>query len=521
MNCFESDVLVIGGGISGCVAALRAASNGLEVKMLMKGDGPEKSSTFHAQGGIVYKGREGEPSRLIKDIETAGDGVSYPPAVRVLAYEGPRLVKEILIDQAHVPFDKNAEGELDLANEAAHSTRRIIHVADLTGKAIETGLMNLVKRSKKITVFPERVAIDLLTEEHHTDDALAVYRNPTCLGAYVFNVKRRKVDLFLAKVTVLATGGLGRIYLFTTNPEEANGDGFAMAYRAGARLINMEYVQFHPTAFCYKEAECFLITEAVRGEGGVLKTPDGLPFMEKYHPLGSLAPRDVVARAIYEEMFEGKYPNMILDVASYMTADKIRKRFPTVYKTCMDYGVDMTTQPIPVVPAAHFACGGVKVDLWGRTNIDRLFAVGEVSCTGVHGANRLASTSMLEGLVWADRAVRKMVERKQYYFNYEPPAVREWIYTGDETPDPALIQQDMNVLRYTLWNYVGLVRTRDRLKRAIADLEQLNDDLENFYRHSILNKDLIELRDAIQTGLIVAHSAWRNRHSRGCHFRKS
>ncbi len=521
MDCFESDVLVIGGGISGCVTALKAASNGLEVKILIKGDGPEKSSTFHAQGGIVYKGKEGEPSRLIKDIEAAGDGVSYPPAVRVLAYEGPRLVKEILIDQARVPFDKNSEGELDLANEAAHSTRRIIHVADLTGKAIETGLMDLVKKSKNITIFPERVAIDLLTEEHHTDDPLAVYKNPTCLGAYVYNAKRNKVDLFLAKVTVLATGGLGRIYLFTTNPEEATGDGFAMAHRAGARLINMEYVQFHPTAFCYKEAECFLITEAVRGEGGALKTPDGLTFMEKYHQLGSLAPRDVVARAIYEEMFEGKYSYMMLDLASYMKAGKIRKRFPTVYKTCMEYGVDMTEQPIPVVPAAHFECGGVKVDLWGRTNVDRLFAVGEVSCTGVHGANRLASTSMLEGLVWADRAVRKMVERKQYYFNYRSPIVREWIYTGNETPDPALIRQDMNVLRYTMWNYVGLVRTRDRLKRAIADLEQLNEDLENFYRHSMLTKDLIELRDAIQTGLIVAHSAWTNRHSRGCHFRKS
>jgi len=521
MNSFESDVLVIGGGISGCVAALRAASKGLEVTMLMKGEGGEKSNTYYAQGGIVYKGRRGDPSLLIKDILTAGDGVSYPPAVKVLANEGPRLVEEVLIEQAGVPFDMDVGGELDLANEAAHSTRRIIHVADMTGKAIETKLVDAVKKMGNIKVYTQRVAIDLLTEEHHTDDPLAVYKNPTCLGAYVFDIKRGEVDAFLAKVTVLATGGLGRIYLYTTNPREATGDGFAMAYRAGAQLINMEYVQFHPTAFCYGEGECFLITEAVRGEGGVLKTPDGRTFMEKYHELGSLAPRDVVARAIYEEMFENKYPHMVLDLASYIGADKIRSRFPTIYQTCLEHGIDVTEKPIPVVPAAHFECGGVKVDLWGRTNIDRLFAVGEVSCTGVHGANRLASTSMLEGLVWADRAVRKMTERRQHYFNYRVPAVREWIYTGIETPDPALIQQDMNVLRHTMWNYVGLVRTRDRLKRSIVDLVQLKEDVENFYRYSILNKDLIELRNAVQTGLIISQSAWKNRQSRGCHYRKS
>jgi len=521
MDCFGSDILVIGGGISGCVTALRAASSGLEVDMIMKGEGPEQSNTYYAQGGIVYKAKREKINHFINDVLIAGDGVSFPPAVKVLALEGPRLVKEILLDLAQVPFDKNIKGEFDLTKEAAHSARRIIHVADSTGKAIETSLMDIVREDKHIRVFPRRIAIDLLTEEHHTENPLAVYDNPTCLGAYVFNDKEQKVDIHQAKVTVLATGGLGRIFLYTTNPENATGDGFAMAHRAGANLINMEYVQFHPTAFCYGESECFLITEAVRGEGAILKTPNGESFMEKYHSLGSLAPRDVVARAIYEEMFESKCPYMMLDISSYMKSAKIRARFPTIYETCMRHGVDITSQPIPVVPAAHFACGGVKVDLWGRTNIERLFAVGEVSCTGIHGANRLASTSMLEGLVWADRAVRKMIQHRDHYFNYTPPSVREWIYTGEETPDPALIRQDMNLLRHTMWNYVGLVRTRERLKRAIGDLEQLREDVENFYRYSKLTRDLIELRNASQTGLIVAQAAWRNRFSRGCHYRRS
>lgn len=283
----------------------------------------------------------------------------------------------------------------------------------------------------------------------------------------------------------------------------------------------MEYVQFHPTAFRFEDSKCFLISESLRGEGAVLKTPDGKSFLEKYDPLGSLAPRDVVARAIYKEMLQNKYPYVLLDIASYMEPEKIRRRFPTIYETCLAHGVDITSQPIPVVPAAHFACGGVKVDLWGRTNMDRLFAIGEVSCTGVHGANRLASTSLLVGLVWGDRAVRKMMECKRYYFEFNPPTVREWVDTGVEEPDLALIHQDMNVLRYMMWNYVGLDRTRERLKRAIEDLRHLQIDVEDFYRYTKITRELIELRNAVQTGLIVAHSAWINRHSRGCHYRRS
>jgi L-aspartate oxidase len=521
MDYIKSDVLIIGGGISGCVTALKAASHNLDVSLVIKGKAFTSSNTYYAQGGIVYTIGKNDSQQLLKDILLVGDGASYPPAVEILVNEGPKLVKDLLIDDAQVPFDTNAKGELEYTEEAAHSTRRIIHVADFTGNAIENGLIKLIKENKHIQLFTDHIVIDLLTEEHHTNDPLSVYRNPTCLGAYIFDLKKRRVEGFLAKVTILATGGLGRIYLYTTNYEDATGDGFAMASRAGADLINMEYIQFHPTAFCYRDRECFLISESLRGEGARLKNLQNETFMEKYHSLGSLAPRDIVSRAIYQEMLDNNYPYVYLDAASYLNADKLKERFPTIYNECQNNGIDITTQPIPVVPAAHFACGGVKVDLWGRTSIDKLFAIGEVSCTGIHGANRLASTSLLECLVWGDRAVRKMIEDKNHYFNNDLPKVREWIYTGIEDPDPALIHQDMRVLRYVMWNYVGLVRTKERLKRALEDLRHLEMDVEEFYRDANLTKQLIELRNAIRTGLLVTHSAWLNGRSRGCHYRKS
>ena len=521
MDVIKTDLLIIGGGISGCVAALRAASHGLDMVLTVKEKDPLECNTYHAQGGIVYQGRKDSPEKLAKDILVAGDNASYPPAVETITKEGPKLVKEILIDWANVPFSTDSSGDLHLTGEAAHSVRRIIHVDDFTGKAIETSLMKLVKENSNISVNTECVAIDLLTEQHHTNDLMAVYRKSTCMGAYFFNIKLQRVEAYLAKATILASGGFSRIYRFTTNIEGATGDGFAMAHRAGVDLINMEYVQFHPTAFRYKDSKCFLISEAMRGEGAVLKTPDGSTFMEKYHRDGSLAPRDVVARAIHKEMFENKYPHVILDISSYMEAEKIKTRFPNIYETCLAHDIDITSQPIPVVPAAHFACGGVKVDLWGITNIDRLYAIGEVSCTGVHGANRLASTSMLESLVWGDRAIRAIIKDKNYYLKYDPPKVKEWIYTGVEEPDIALIHQDMNVLRYVMWNYVGLDRTKERLKRAIEDLTHLKEDVENFYRYTTLSRELIELRHAIHTGLLVAHSAWLNKRSLGCHYRRS
>ncbi len=517
----NTQILIIGSGIGGCSAALELAKKGYRVTLVTKGEKPEESNTYHAQGGIIYKGEKDSPELLVKDIQEAGAGATWPPAARVLAQEGPKLVEEILIKEIKVPFNVNKDGKLDLTEEAAHSVRRIIHSDDFTGKAIETSFIKYISQIANIEILPGHVAIDLITPEHHSPDPLATYPPTSCLGAYLFNTREKKVIKITAPLTILATGGLGQVYLHTTNPEGATGDGFAMAYRAGAKLINMEYIQFHPTTLFHKDAKRFLISESVRGEGAILKTPHGEPFMEKYHPLGSLAPRDVVARAIHEEMVEHGYKYVLLDLASYMEPQAIKKRFPMIYETCLKYGIDITKEPIPVVPAVHFSCGGIKVDLWGRTTIERLFAVGEVSCTGLHGANRLASTSLLEGLVWGTRAARWIHQHWEEYTREIPPyPIPEWIDTGVEEPDPALIKQDWITLRHIMWNYVGLVRTRRRLKRAITDLRHLWREVEEFYKNAKLTRELLELRNGIQTGLVIARAAQKNRVSRGCHYRK-
>jgi L-aspartate oxidase len=321
-------------------------------------------------------------------------------------------------------------------------------------------------------------------------------------------------------VTILATGGLGRIYRHTSNPEGIRGDGLAMAHRAGARVINAEYVQFHPTTLAVAGGEGFLISEAVRGEGGRLLTPDGRAFMADYAPQWKdLAPRDVVARAIHREMIEHGYPHILLDVFSVMTAERIRERFPTIYDRCLRHGVDIVQQPIPVVPAAHYFCGGVWTDEWGRTTIGNLYAVGEVACTGVHGANRLASTSLLEGLVWGNRAARDITARNSLPvvgFEEVPPWEEEGL---EEEADPALIWRDMRTIQHTMWHYVGLARSARRLARALRDLNHLRQDIEDFYRRTRLNDALIGLRHSVQAALIVAEAAQHNRVSRGCHFR--
>jgi len=520
----NADVLIIGCGVAGCSAALELAKGGLNVLLVTKTDQPEESNTYHAQGGIIYRGKDDNADKLVSDILEAGAGICWPYAAKILAEEGPELVRSILLDEIKVPFSRDRYGELDFTEEAAHSVKRIIHSNDFTGKAIETAFIKHILSIPNIELLTSHVAIDIITPEHHSTDPLDIYRPSCCLGAYLFNAKdnveEKKVKKVLAPVTVLATGGLGQIYLHTTNSESATGDGFAMAYRAGAKLINMEFIQFHPTTLFHKDAKRFLISESLRGEGAVLKTPEGEPFMEKYHPLGSLAPRDVVARAIHEEMVEHGYRYVLLDIASYMDAEAIKRRFPLIYETCLKYGIDITKEPIPVVPAVHFSCGGIKVDEWGRTNIDRLFAIGEVSCTGLHGANRLASTSLLEGLVWGARAAKWILDNWDSYKKMPNPPIPEWIDTGVEEPDPALIKQDWITLKHIMWNYVGLVRTKRRLERAITDLRHLWREVEEFYRYAKLTRSLIELRHGIQTALIVARAARRNPISRGCHYRK-
>jgi L-aspartate oxidase len=361
-------------------------------------------------------------------------------------------------------------------------------------------------------------AVDLLTLSHHSLDPVDVYEPPTCFGAFVLLRDTGEVVPIFARETVLATGGLGRLFLHTTNPNGARGDGIAIAYRAGARVINLEYIQFHPTALYHPQAERFLISESVRGEGGELIRRDGTRFMKRYHPRGSLAPRDVVARAIHEEMLERGEECVYLDI-THRDPEWVRHRFPHIHAKCLEHGIDITRQPIPVVPAAHYSCGGVAVDLEGRTSMRRLRAVGEVSCTGLHGANRLASTSLLEGLVWGTAAgesiAREMKRRREAP---RTPRIEPWRHET-EPVDPALILQDWLTIKHTMWNYVGLMRTTKRLERALAFLRELQLEIEEFYARARLSDALLGLRNGCQAAVAVTYAAIQNRVSRGCHYR--
>ncbi len=515
----DFDLLVIGGGIAGTSAAIRAADSGLSVAIVTKTDKLDDSATSHAQGGIVYRAIDDSPELLINDILSAGAGASLRAAAEVVATEGPEIIEKMLLEEAPVDFDRDDSGQLDRTEEAAHSKRRILHKTDITGRYIEQALIKRIRELPNITSFTGHTLVDLLTNHHHVDDPLACYEDNRCLGAYVLDNANSTVKTITAKNTLLATGGLGQIYLHTTNPDVATGEGLAAAYRAGAEIINMEYIQFHPTTLAVSGADSFLISESVRGEGAILIGFDKKPFMKRYHPLGSLAPRDIVARAIHSEMIEHHWPYVYLDIASYMKPEAVKKRFPTIWKECKKYGIDCAYEPIPVVPAAHFSCGGVRCDLNGRTTVDGLYTVGEVACTGLHGANRLASTSMLEGLVFGYRAANDIVKKIKREA-YSIPNVRQWSYTGSSSIDNALIFQDFITLKYIMWNYVGLIRNSHRLGRAINDLRHLWQETEEFYRNTRLTREIVELRGAIQTGLIIARAAWQNRTSRGCHFRK-
>ena len=348
-----------------------------------------------------------------------------------------------------------------------------------------------------------------------------VYEPRSCVGAYLFDRKSKRVIRCLAKDTVLATGGLGQIYLRTTNPSGARGDGLAMAYRMGARAINNQFIQFHPTTFFHRHAPQFLISEAVRGAGARLVNADGEPFMQKYDPKWKdLAPRDVVARSIHQEMLLHDVSNVYLDLTSYIPAETIRASFPNIYQSCLEYGVDITKDLVPVVPAAHYAIGGVWVDEWGLTSIDHLYAVGEVACTGVHGANRLASTSLLEGLVWGQRAASHIRDQIAKHPLHNPDDIPPWEDVGTYDPDPALISQDMYHIKSIMWNYVGLIRNRWRLERALRELRNLENEIERFYRVTRVTDSLIGLRNAVRSAIIVTSAAWENKKSMGCHYRE-
>jgi len=521
----NSDVLIIGCGIAGATAALTLAQNpARRITIITRESDPQESNTRYAQGGIIGRGEDDSAAILAKDIIAAGAGATSPEAAWILADEGPVILQKLLVEQAGIHFDTRSDGGPEYGIEAAHSCRRILHVGDGTGQAIITGLLASIKKYPNITILNNATAVDLITFPHHSRDPLLAYQPVSCHGVYAFDRKERTVHRYFSAATILATGGIGRIYMNTTNPAGARGDGLAMAQRAGARIENAEYVQFHPTSLSSPGVEGFLISEAVRGEGGVLLTPEGYPFMADYSPeWKDLAPRDVVARAIHHQMETHGYSHVLLDIASHMDAKAIKHRFPNIYNKCLSAGIDITKEPIPVVPAAHYFCGGVLVDGWGRSSIENLYAIGECSCTGLHGANRLASTSLLEGLVWGNRAGLKIEDKLhgQPPFVFQQAAeVPQWDESNlTAEADASLIQGDMQTIRNIMWHYVGLERNTERLSRAIRELRHMWSEIETFYRTTRLSDGLIGLRNTVEVSLIIARAALHNRQSRGCHFR--
>jgi L-aspartate oxidase len=439
----------------------------------------------------------------------------------MLAEQGPVLCREFLWKHLGVPFDQGPDGEPAPTAEAAHSARRIYHVKDATGRAIQTTLTAAVKAHPRIRIIEEHSLVDLLTVPHHCNDPRRVYDPIQVCGAYLLNHDGDGVETCLAKRTVLATGGLGYLYLHTSNPPSATGDGLAAAYRANARVVNCEYIQFHPTTLYIPHKPRKLLTEALRGEGALLVNRHGERFMARYAPdQMELAPRHVVSQAIFLEIAATGDVCMFLDLKPVAEKMDLDARFPTVVEACRAEGLDPKTQLIPVVPAAHFFCGGVAVDLDGHTSLPGLFAVGEVSCTGLHGANRLASTSLLEGLLWGYRAAEASVSECAGVTTLDPKSFHAWRpVNAPSNPDPVLIEQDWNNIRTTLWNYAGIVRNSARLERARGDMGHLYHRIEAFYRTAPISRSILELRNGILCARLILKAALQNPESRGCHYR--
>lgn len=513
------DCLVIGSGIAGLCAAVQAAEKGLKVAVLSKENELNICNTNHAQGGIVATNPVETPDALERDILRAGDYANFLDAVRYIAEYGAPQIEPFLADKIGVPFCKNPDGDYDRTREGAHSERRILHVKDGSGEAIETALIAYVQTLKNITVFTEYTVIDLITNTHQSRNSQERYKSKRVIGAYVFNGKTDDVEIFFAPRTLLATGGVGGLYTYTSNIPGATGDGLAIAERLGAEIINAEYIQFHPTVLFHRDMKRFLITEALRGEGARLRNRRGEYFMEKYSPeFKDLAPRDEVARAIYCEMENDDAGYVYLDARDITHVD-VADRFPKVFNNCLKVGIDIRKDLIPVVPAAHYFCGGIKVNREGRTSIDGLWAAGEVSCTGVHGANRLASVSLLEGVVWGINAGLDIAETVRVVDAELCDSIPDWVFPkAEETIDPVLINQDISTVRKVMWNYCGIIRNRKRMARALADLNYLHHRVEQFYRSARITRQLIELHNSVTTAWVIIRSALSNGESKGCHF---
>ena len=515
----KTDVLIIGSGIAGLFAAIKI-SEFANVILVTKKDKAE-SNTNYAQGGIASVIDKSDSfEKHINDTLIAGAGLCNSKAVELMVKEGPDRIKELMA--LGTQFTQKS-GKLDLVREGGHSMPRIVHAKDLTGKEIERALISMTNSIKNIHVIENTLAIDLITEHNIPDLRNSPLDKRNCWGTYVLDGNQGKVVTINSKVTILATGGLGQVYQHTTNPLIATGDGFAMVYRAGARIGNMEFVQFHPTSYYEPNKSTsvgktsFLISEAVRGFGGILRTKKGEAFMAKYDSREELAPRDIVARAIDSEIKKSGEEFVYLDI-THKSKDEIIQHFPNIYQTCFNSGIDITQNFIPVVPAAHYACGGVKVNEFSQTTINGLFACGEVSMTGVHGANRLASNSLLEAIVYANRASIKIKEMLKDY-DTSIPEIPHWDDSGTLSSDElVLITHSLKEAKQTMWDYVGIVRSNNRLERAQRRITNLSDEIEHLYKKTKVFNDIIELRNIISCAGMIIQSALLRKESRGLHY---
>ena len=506
------DFIVLGSGVAGLTYALEVAHRG-KVAIITKKNRAD-SNTNWAQGGIAAVTSCEDSFELhVQDTLEAGAGLCRESVVRTIVQEGPERIAELMrlgaqFSERDIPGG-GGRRELDLTKEGGHSKRRILHAADATGREIERALLAAVAANPAITVFENHLVIDLITTAK-----LGLAGPNRCIGVYVLNNPEGRVDVFQSPAVLLATGGCGKVYLYTTNPDIATGDGVAMAYRAGVSILNMEFIQFHPTCLFHPRAKSFLISEAVRGEGGILRTPGGERFMQRYDARLELAPRDIVARAIDSEMKRTGADCVYLDI-THRSHEFILSHFPTIHARCLEFGIDMTKDWIPVVPAAHYQCGGVATDLDGQTSLDGLFAVGEVACTGLHGANRLASNSLLEALVCSHRAAQRVLTLPG---TSGPVAIPPW-QTGQATdPDEmVVVSHNWDEIRRLMWDYVGIVRTTKRLRRAQKRLANLQEEIREYYWNFIVTADLLELRNLATVAEIIVASALQRTESRGLH----
>jgi L-aspartate oxidase len=519
----KTDFLVIGSGVAGLTYALKVAEHGTVAVVTKRGI--MDSNTSQAQGGIASVFGKLDSFELhIRDTLMAGDGLCNREVVEMVVRKGPDCIRELI--NMGVRFNltenrnpENGELDLDLGREGGHSQKRIVHAEDMTGKELEGVLVNHVRKHKNITVYENHIAIDLITfSTRMKRGQVTTTHEDFCCGAYVLESETNQVKTFGAQITLLATGGSGKVYLYTSNPDIASGDGISMAYRAGATVANLEFVQFHPTCLYHREAKNFLISEAVRGEGGILIDSKGEAFMEKYDPLKDLACRDVVARAIDHELKKSGHESVFLDI-SHKDSDFIRKRFPNLYKQCLSFGIDMTREPIPVVPAAHYMCGGVVTDVYGKTDINKLYAVGETACTGLHGANRLASNSLIEALVYAEQASRQVIE-EIHNSNFKPtPELSLWDEVGTSDSDELImVSHNWDEIRRFMWNYVGIVRSNKRLERAWRRIEIIQKEIQDYYWNFRVSPDLIELRNIAMVAELIIRCAMHRKESRGLHY---